>query len=40
MVSKWRRNEGDDKRFMNSFIPYGKQWIDEKDIQAVIEVLK
>src|SRR3990172_3131019 len=25
---------------MNTFIPYGKQWIDEKDIQAVIEVLR
>ncbi|WP_083189730.1 UDP-4-amino-4,6-dideoxy-N-acetyl-beta-L-altrosamine transaminase [Orenia metallireducens] len=24
----------------NRFIPYGKQWIDEDDIQAVVEVLK
>ena len=25
---------------MDSFLPYGKQWIDEEDIQSVIEVLK
>ena len=25
---------------MNQFIPYGRQWIDEDDIQAVVEVLR
>lgn len=25
---------------MNKFIPYGKQWVDEDDINAVVEVLK
>lgn len=25
---------------MNQYIPYGRQWIDEEDIQAVIEVLR
>lgn len=25
---------------MNRFIPYGKQWIDKNDIQAVVDVLK
>ena len=25
---------------MNKFIPYGRQWIDEEDIQAVVDVLR
>ncbi len=25
---------------MNKFIPYGKQWIDEKDVESVVSVLK
>lgn len=25
---------------MNTFIPYGKQWIDDEDIDSVISVLK
>ena len=31
---------GDGKKFMTNFIPYSRQWIDEDDIKAVVEVLR
>src|SRR3972149_4370472 len=40
MVADHRRTSGDDKKYMNEFIPYGRQCIDEDDIQAVIAVLQ
>src|SRR5690625_2826798 len=28
------------KTIRNSYLPYGRQWIDEDDIQAVVNILK
>ncbi|RKL68340.1 UDP-4-amino-4,6-dideoxy-N-acetyl-beta-L-altrosamine transaminase [Salipaludibacillus neizhouensis] len=33
-------NEKETKPVRDSYLPYGKQWIDDKDIQAVVDVLK
>jgi perosamine synthetase len=34
------KGPGFDRRTVKSVIPYGRQWIDEEDIQAVVEVMR
>jgi perosamine synthetase len=36
----WGKNPASKQRTAQSLIPYGRQWIDEEDIQAVVEVLR